>query len=71
VCPAECFHIDEQSLWIDPEECIDCKACVPECPVDAIFLDVDVPEKWTHFIKLNEEKAEALPLIFERKEPLS
>ena len=71
VCPVECFHEDELCLWIDPEECIDCGACIPECPVDAIFLDVDVPDKWQHFIRENAEKSAICPLIFERKEPLS
>ena len=37
VCPAECFHEGEQMLYIDPESCLDCDACRPECPVDAIY----------------------------------
>jgi ferredoxin len=40
-------------LWIDPEECISCGACEPECPVEAIFEDEEVPEKWAHFVELN------------------
>ena len=43
VCPMECFYGDERQLYIDPDDCIDCGACVPECPVEAIFLDADVP----------------------------
>jgi ferredoxin len=43
---------------IDPLECIDCDACVPECPVEAIYPDDEVPEEWEHFIELNEELAE-------------
>jgi ferredoxin len=42
-------------LWIDPEECISCGACEPECPVDAIFDDDVVPEKWQNYIELNAE----------------
>lgn len=71
VCPVDCFHEDERSLWIDPVECIDCGACVPECPVDAIFPATTVPAKWRHFIQLNAEKAAQLPVITEQKEPLS
>ncbi|MFT5121805.1 MAG: ferredoxin [Kiritimatiellia bacterium] len=70
VCPVDCFHEDELALWIDPEECIDCGACIPECPVEAIFEEGDVPAKWTEYIKINAEKAPELPVITERKEPL-
>jgi ferredoxin len=47
-------------LYIDPEHCIDCEACVPECPVEAIFLDQNVPAAWTSFIQLNAERAAVL-----------
>ena len=50
VCPVECFWGDAEMLYIDPEECIDCAACVPECPVEAIFAEDEVPggqEAWT------------------------
>ncbi len=70
VCPVDCFHEDETILYIDPDECIDCAACVPECPVEAIFEEDDVPEKWRDYIQLNAEKAPGLPVIMERKEPL-
>ncbi|RKU25358.1 ferredoxin [Candidatus Poribacteria bacterium] len=61
VCPVECIHPmrDEEAfeevemLYIDPEECIDCDVCVAECPVEAIFMDQDVPEEWEHFIEIN------------------
>jgi ferredoxin len=44
-------------LYIDPEDCIDCGLCVAECPVEAIFPEVDVPEEWTRYIALNREAA--------------
>ena len=44
---------EDIQLWIDPEECISCGACEPECPVDAVFEDEEVPEKWAHYIELN------------------
>ena len=44
---------DEDSLYIDPAECIDCGACEPECPVEAIFEESEVPEEWNKYIKIN------------------
>ena len=71
VCPVDCFHEDATILWIDPDECIDCGACVPECPVDAIFEVSNVPPQSSHYIQLNAEKAKLLPVITEQKDPLS
>jgi ferredoxin len=47
-------------LYIDPNECIDCGACQPECPVEAIFIDRDVPAMWTHFVQLNADRVAVL-----------
>jgi ferredoxin len=47
-------------LYIDPQECIDCGACAPECPVEAIFAEPEVPSPWTPYIQLNAERALAL-----------
>ena len=57
-------------LYIHPAECIDCDACVPECPVEAIFAEENVPEEYEAFITLNAEMAEEMPVITEKKEPL-
>lgn len=57
VCPVECFHEDELMVYVDPEECIDCGACVVECPVEAIFHEDEVPTQWFGFIELNRIKA--------------
>jgi len=70
VCPVECFYEGEQMLYIHPEECIDCEACVPECPVEAIFLDENIPEGQEDFIGLNAELSLTTPVITEQKEPL-
>ena len=59
----------EDSLH-QPDECIDCEACVPECPVEAIFHEDNVPEEWKAFIELNTEMAPQCPVITEKKEPL-
>ena len=53
VCPVDCIHEFERILVIDPEECIDCGACEPECPVEAIFPEDALPEKWEPFVKIN------------------
>lgn len=72
VCPVDAFREGPNFLTIDPIDCIDCDACVPECPVEAIFPDDEVPEKWEHYIELNEELAERWDeyLINETKDPL-
>ena len=70
-CPAECFHEGESIVFIDPIECIDCGACVPECPVEAIYYEGDVPEKWYDYIELNREMAPNCQQITEKKTPLA
>jgi ferredoxin len=47
-------------LYIDPVECIDCEACVPECPVEAIFAEANVPDQWKNWIQINVDRAAAL-----------
>ena len=58
-------------LYIDPTECIDCDACVPECPVEAIFPEWKVPDEWHEFIALNAEMARQCPEITCNRPPLS
>lgn len=58
VCPVEAFREADTYLIIDPDECIDCGACVPECPVDAIFADTDVPDEEEFWIDRNEEESQ-------------
>ena len=55
VCPCDCIHGGEEDaqMFINPEECIDCNSCATECPVEAIYQDVDLPAKWRHYIELN------------------
>ena len=53
VCPVDCFREGPNMLVIDPEECIDCGACEPECPVEAIFPEDALPDKWEPFVKIN------------------
>ncbi len=60
VCPVECFYQDDKMLYIDPQDCIDCEACVPECPVEAIFVEANVPAQWQNFIAMNVDEATKL-----------
>ena len=53
VCPVDCIHETESMLVIDPEECIECGACEPECPVEAIYPADALPEKWAPFKTIN------------------
>ncbi len=70
VCPVDCFHEGPNFLVIDPEECIDCTLCVPECPAEAIFAEDELPDEMEHFMELNAELSEKWPVISEKKDPL-
>ena len=59
VCPVDCFREGPNMLVIDPDECIDCAVCIPECPVNAIYAEEDVPADQVSFIKLNVELSQA------------
>ncbi len=69
VCPVDCFHEGPNFLVIDPEECIDCTLCEPECPAEAIMADEDVPEEMQEMIALNEELSKDWPVINTMKAP--
>ena len=69
VCPVDCFHEGPNFLSIDPEECIDCALCEPECPANAIFAEDDLPDDQIHFLELNIELSANWPVITEQKEP--
>jgi NAD-dependent dihydropyrimidine dehydrogenase PreA subunit len=61
VCPCDCIHPKKDEaefavatkLYIDPTHCIDCGACVPVCPVQAIFHEAELPEKWAHYLQVD------------------
>jgi ferredoxin len=63
VCPCECFYQDDSMLYIDPTECIDCDGCVPECPVEAIFRETELPPPWEKYLAINAERSAALKLM--------
>lgn len=70
VCPVDCFREGANFLVIDPDECIDCAVCVPECPANAIFAEEDVPQDQVHFIELNAELTPEFESITRTKKPL-
>ena len=78
VCPVDCIHPtkedadfdSEDMLYIDPEECIDCGACVPECPVEAIYDEAQLPEDQQEWLKINVDKCATLPVVAEQGDPL-
>lgn len=69
VCPVDCFHEGPNMLVIDPDECIDCTLCEPECPVEAILSEDDLPENMQQFTELNAELSREWPVINEIKDP--
>jgi ferredoxin len=70
VCPVDCFHEGPNFLVIDPDECIDCALCEPECPAEAIVAEDDIPNGQEAFLELNAELAKEWPVINQRKDPL-
>jgi ferredoxin len=70
ICPVDCFYEGPNMLVIQPDECIDCGACVPVCPVNAIYAEGDLPAKWSEYVQLNAELSKKWPQIDRKKEAL-
>ena len=70
VCPVDCFYEGPEFLVIHPDECIDCGLCEPECPIDAIYADDELPNNQIEFIEINAKLADVYENITEGKEPL-
>jgi ferredoxin len=70
VCPVDCFHGDGEMLYIDPVVCIDCGACVPECPVEAIYEEGLLPAELEPWLAINAKQAKLLPVVNQKAEPL-
>ncbi len=68
VCPVDCFYEGPNILVINPDECTDCALCVPECPVNAIFPDNELPADQSEFLQLNAELAVIWPNIKKKKD---
>lgn len=71
VCPVDCFYEGPNMLVIDPDECIDCGLCVPECPVEAIYADNEVPESEIPFIDLNAQLCSEYENIVDVKDAMA
>ncbi len=71
VCPVDCFYEGPNMLVINPDECIDCGLCEPECPVEAIWSEDELPPEEMEFIDINARKCDEWPNIDESKEPLA
>ena len=69
VCPVDCFHEGPNCLVINPDECIDCTLCEPECPVEAIMSEDDLEDDQQHFLELNAELSAIWPVLTEKKDP--
>ena len=54
-CPVDCIYEGARMLYIHPDECVDCGACEPVCPVEAIYYEDDVPDQWAHYTAINIE----------------
>lgn len=52
-CPVDCIYVGKRMLYIQPDECVDCGACEPVCPMKAIAYEEDVPEPWKEFVEVN------------------
>ena len=70
VCPVDCFYEGPNMLVINPDECIDCALCEPECPVDAIYADDELPEDQQEFLEINADLSQQWEVITEMKEAL-
>lgn len=70
VCPVDAFHAGERMVYINPDTCVNCDACVPACPVEAIFSEETLPEAFQHYIEMNLEGAKNNPVLNQKLDPL-
>ena len=70
VCPVDCFHEGPNFVVINPDGCIDCALCIPECPVDAIYEEGDLPKEFQEYTKINADLSTKWPEILATKKPL-
>lgn len=68
-CPVSAFHAGEDMLFINPDVCVDCGACIPKCPVQAIYEDLDLPDESEGWIDINESQSKKLPKITAKESP--
>lgn len=71
VCPVDAFHEGARMLYIDPDTCVNCDACVPACPVEAIYSEENLPDKYKQFLQMNADNSKSSPGINQKKDPLA
>ena len=71
VCPVNCFYGDDSMLYINPEECIDCGACEPECPVEAICDESNLSDDKMKWLKINEENSKFFKQVNKKEIPIA
>ncbi len=70
VCPVDAFHEGERTLYINPDTCVNCDACVPACPVEAIYSEENLPSQYQAYVKINVDGCVSNPVINQKKDPL-
>lgn len=70
VCPVDAFHEGDRILYINPDTCVNCDACVPACPVEAIYSEENLPSQFQSYIAINAEGAQNSPVINQKKDPM-
>lgn len=70
VCPVDAFHEGDRMVYINPDTCVNCDACVPACPVEAIYAEENLPDQFQKYLQINAEGAEKGEVINEKKDPL-
>ena len=70
VCPVDAFHDGPRMVYINPDTCVNCDACVPSCPVNAIYSEESLPAKYQAYLQMNADGSRGNPVINEKREPL-
>jgi ferredoxin len=70
VCPVDAFHEGDRTLYINPDTCVNCDACVPACPVEAIYAEENLPSQWASYLQINADGSQSNPVINEKKDPM-
>jgi ferredoxin len=70
VCPVDAFHAGDRMVYINPDTCVNCDACVPSCPVEAIYSEETLPENQRAYLKINADGAQKFPILNQKEDPL-
>ena len=70
VCPVDAFHEGARTLYINPDTCVNCDACVPACPIEAIYSEENLPSQYQAYVQLNIDGCKDNPVINQKKDPM-